>query len=170
MVEAPPRAATQDEIRRHNLARITRHLHSTGAITRSDLVSLTGLNRSTVGTLVSELADAGLVREVAGPAGAIGRPSLMPEPIAESVVVMAFEIRVEQTVGALIGLGGKVFQRTVAAHRRDRYRPAAAVKQIASMAHGLLQAGPQGAIWVGTGVSVAGGINRFSGLVRIAPT
>jgi len=169
VVEGPPRAATQDEIRRHNLARITRHLHSTGAITRSDLVSLTGLNRSTVGTLVSELADAGLVREIAGPTGAIGRPSLMPEPIAESVVVMAFEIRVEQTVGALIGLGGKVFQRTVAAHRRDRYRPAAAVKQIASMAHGLLQAGPGGAIWVGTGVSVAGVINRFSGLVRIAP-
>ncbi len=169
MAEAPVRAATQDEIRRHNLARITRHLHSNGATTRSDLVSLTGLNRSTVGTLVSELAEAGLVREVAGPAGTIGRPSLMPEPIAESVVVMAFEIRVEQTVGALIGLGGRVFHRTVVGHRRDRYRPAAAVKQIASMADGLLGAGPKGATWVGTGVSVAGVINRFSGMVRIAP-
>ncbi len=169
MVEATPRAATQDEIRRHNLARIIRHLHSQGATTRSDLVSLTGLNRSTVGTLVSELTDAGLVREVAGPAGTIGRPSLMPEPIAESVVVMAFEIRVEQTVGALIGLGGKVFHRTNASHRRDRYRPATAVKQIASMAGELLDAAPRDATWVGTGVSVAGVINRFSGMVRIAP-
>jgi len=169
VVEAPPRAATQDELRRHNLARITRHLHSSGATTRSDLVSLTGLNRSTVGTLVSELAEAGLVREVAGPAGAIGRPSLMPEPIAESVVVMAFEIRVEQTVGALIGLGGKVFHRTVVGHRRDRYRPATAARQIAAMARDLLATGPRDAVWVGTGVSVAGVINRFTGMVRIAP-
>lgn len=169
MVDVSPRAATQDEIRRHNLARITRHLHANGATTRSDLVALTGLNRSTVGTLVTELTEAGLVREVAGPAGTIGRPSLVAEPIAESVVAMAFEVRVEQTVGALIGLGGKVFQRTIANHRRDRYRPAAAVKQISTMAYELLQAAPDHATWVGTGISVAGVINRFSGLVRIAP-
>lgn len=169
MVDVSPRAATQDEIRRHNLARITRHLHANGATTRSDLVALTGLNRSTVGTLVTELTEAGLVREVAGPAGTIGRPSLVAEPIAESVVAMAFEVRVEQTVGALIGLGGKVFQRTIANHRRDRYQPAAAVKQISTMAYELLQAAPDHATWVGTGISVAGVINRFSGLVRIAP-
>lgn len=169
MVDAAPRSATQDEIRRHNLARITRHLHANGATTRSDLVALTGLNRSTVGTLVTELTEAGLVREVAGPAGTIGRPSLVAEPIAESVVAMAFEVRVEQTVGALIGLGGKVFHRTIASHRRDRYRPAAAVQQVSAMAHELLQAAPGDATWVGTGISVAGVINRFSGLVRIAP-
>jgi len=161
--------ATQDEVRRSNLSLVLTLLHRRGALSRSQIVATTGLNRSTVGTLVTELTEAGLVREVAGPAGTIGRPSLVAEPIAESVVAMAFEVRVEQTVGALIGLGGKVFQRTIVNHRRDRYRPAAAVKQISTMAHQLLQAAPDHATWVGTGVSVAGVINRFSGLVRIAP-
>jgi len=165
----PARAATQDDIRRHNLARITRHLHANGATTRSDLVALTGLNRSTVGVLVAELSDAGLVREAAGPAGTIGRPSLMVEPIAESVIVLAFEMQVERTIGALIGLGGQVLGRLESRHRRDGYRPATAVKQMATMAEALIGMGPRQATWVGTGLSVAGVIDRSSGLVRIAP-
>lgn len=165
----PARAATQDDIRRHNLARITQHLHASGATTRSDLVALTGLNRSTVGVLVAELSEAGLVREVAGPAGTIGRPSLMVEPIAESVVVLAFEMQVERTIGALIGLGGQVLGRLESRHRREGYRPAIAVRQVATMAASLIALAPRQATWVGTGLSVAGVIDRSSGLVRIAP-
>lgn len=164
-----PRATTQDDIRRHNLARITRHLHANGATSRSDLVALTGLNRSTVGVLVTELTDAGLVREVAGRAGGIGRPSLMVEPIAESVVVVAVEVQVERTVGALVGLGGHVFHRTQANHRRDGYRPSTAIRQACAMAAELLSAAPARATWVGTGLSIPGVINRATGTVRIAP-
>jgi DNA-binding transcriptional ArsR family regulator len=57
-------ASTQDDLRRHNLARLFRRLHEGGAARRSDLVAFTGLNRSTVGVLVSELADAGLVDRI----------------------------------------------------------------------------------------------------------
>ena len=59
-------AATQDDVRRHNLARMLRYLHEAGASSRSELVAFTGLNRSTVGVLVSELAEVGLVYEGAG--------------------------------------------------------------------------------------------------------
>ena len=104
----PRTAATQDDLRRHNRARLLRRLHESGAASRSDLVAYSGLNRSTVGVLVSELAEVGLVTEVAGAAGQVGRPSLMVQPAAESAVVVAFDLRVERTVVALVGLGGTV--------------------------------------------------------------
>ena len=103
----PRTAATQDDLRRHNRARLLRRLHESGAASRSDLVAYSGLNRSTVGVLVSELAEVGLVTEVAGAAGQVGRPSLMVQPAAESAVVVAFDLRVERTVVALVGLGGE---------------------------------------------------------------
>ena len=101
----PRTAATQDDLRRHNRARLLRRLHESGAASRSDLVAYSGLNRSTVGVLVSELAEVGLVTEVAGAAGQVGRPSLMVQPAAESAVVVAGEDRSAASV-ALGQLGG----------------------------------------------------------------
>ena len=93
-------AATQDEVRRNNLARILRRVHVGGPASRSDLVAFTGLNRSTVGVLVAELADAGLVVEQAGATGSVGRPSLVVAPVATSAVAIAFDVRVERLNGA----------------------------------------------------------------------
>ncbi|MFM7211376.1 MAG: helix-turn-helix domain-containing protein, partial [Actinomycetota bacterium] len=55
--------ATQDEVRRSNLSLVLTLLHRRGAQSRSQIVATTGLNRSTVGDLVSELVDLGLARE-----------------------------------------------------------------------------------------------------------
>jgi hypothetical protein len=59
------------------LSRVLRALHAAGALTRSDLGALTGLNRSTVATIVNELVAAGVVEEGAGSSGGVGRPSLV---------------------------------------------------------------------------------------------
>ena len=58
--------ATQDEVRRANLSTVLRLLHQDGPQTRSHITAVTGLNRSTVGDLVSALAVLGLVRERSG--------------------------------------------------------------------------------------------------------
>ena len=49
-----------DTVRRHNLATVLGIVHREGPVARSALTQATGLNRSTVGALVSELADLGL--------------------------------------------------------------------------------------------------------------
>ena len=59
---AGARGVAADELRRHNLGAILEHLHLTGPATRSQLTSVTGLNRSTVGDLIGELADAAYSR------------------------------------------------------------------------------------------------------------
>ena len=162
-------ASTQDDLRRHNLARLLRRLHEGGSARRSDLVAFTGLNRSTVGVLVSELAEVGLVNEGAGSAGQVGRPSLMVRPEPGSAVVVAFDLRVERTIVALVGLGGEVLMRREQRHRRTSHTPEAAVRNIVSLTTQVLAQAPRGASWVGVGIGVPGIVDQSDGRVRLAP-
>ncbi len=162
-------AATQDDVRRHNLARMLRYLHDDGAKSRSELVAYSGLNRSTVGVLVSELADVGLVYEGAGSPGQVGRPSLMVQPAADSAFVIAFEIRVERTIVAAVGLGGTVLLRKEQRHRRSNYTADAAVRNIVSLTATALENMPSGSAWVGVGIGVPGVVDHVDGRVRLAP-
>lgn len=162
-------AATQDDLRRHNLARLLRRLHEHGAASRSELVAFTGLNRSTVGVLVSELADVGLVHEGAGSAGQVGRPSLVVEPSSSSAVVMAFDLKVERTVAALVGLGGDVLLRREQGHRRTSHTPETAVRNIVSLVTTALAKSPSESTWVGVGIGVPGVVDHADGRVRLAP-
>lgn len=162
-------AATQDDVRRHNLARMLRYLHEAGASSRSELVAFTGLNRSTVGVLVSELAEVGLVYEGAGSAGQVGRPSLMVQPVPGSAVVVAFDIRVERTIVAVVGLGGRVLLRKEQRHRRANFTPEAAVRNIVTLTAQALDTAPAGAAWVGVGIGVPGIVDHADGRIRLAP-
>lgn len=166
---ASRRAATLDDLRRHNRARLLRRLHEGGEATRSDLVAFTGLNRSTIGALVTELADVGLVSEVAGTAGQVGRPSLQVRPVPESAVVIAVELRVERSIALLVGLGGTVLARREQRHRRSDYGPGAAVRTVMSLMRHVLARAPREAAWVGVGVSVPGTVDHGDGRVRLAP-
>lgn len=162
-------AATSDDVRRLNLARLLRQLHLEGSLTRSELVSSTGLNRSTVAGLITDLAEAGLVKEVAGQATGVGRPSLGVEPISTSAFVAAFDLGVDRITAAIIGLGGEVLlreQTTVATSASD---PQAMVERITDLCEAMFLNVPDGAAWVGTGVSLPGVVDPASGLVRVAP-
>lgn len=162
-------ASTQDDLRRLNRARLLRHLHERGAARRSDLVAVSGLNRSTVGVVVSELSDAGLVVEAAGVPGQVGRPSLVVAPVESSAVVVAFDLRVDCTIVALVGLGGEELWRREQRHKRAKYTPASAVKNVVSLTRQALEHAPDDAVWVGVGIGVPGVIDHADGLVRLAP-
>ncbi len=166
---ATPLADKQDQVRRNNLSRILRHLHANGPASRSDLVGLTGLNRSTIGAIVADLVDAGLVEERAGVTSTVGRPSLLVAPVATSAVVLAFELRVERLIGSLIGLGGDVLKRIEHPHMRAGFGVKIAVEQIVAMSITLLEHVPEGSAWVGTGISIPGSVEAEKGRIRLAP-
>ena len=73
--------ARNEQTRRHNLSAVLTHLHHSGALTRAELTRRTGLNRSTIGALVAELADKRLVHEARdGEHASVGRPSPRVHP------------------------------------------------------------------------------------------
>ncbi len=159
--------ATQDEVRRSNLSTVLRLLHLGGAHTRSQLTVLTGLNRSTVGDLVTTLAALGLVRERPGDVRGVGRPSLVVEPVAGSVAVLALDLRVERTVAALVGLGGEVFARAERRHldgERD-----VLIDDVVQLSEEILERLPSGGSLVGACAGVPGVVSMTDGLVRFAP-
>lgn len=164
-----PGASSPENIRRHNLATLLRLLHIHGAASRAALTASTGLNRSTVKALVTELVELGLVHE-STPAGtgAAGRPSIMVAPASDQVFTVAVDVGVEHLAAARVGLGGVLLERQVVELSGEQ-DPDLLVSRSAQMIGQLLRAAPPGALCVGIGVAVPGLVGADEGVVRSAP-
>ena len=165
-----PTATRPDAIRSHNLRVLLGELHQRGALSRAQLTQDLGLNRSTIGTLVTDLAGYGLVTESAPQTrqGA-GRPSHMVGSRPDGPYVLAVDIDVHELVVAAIGLGGDVLARSTCAYPTDHIEPEYIVERIAD-AHAYTKGGlPDGAWVAGLGVSVPGTVRRSDGRILVAP-
>jgi predicted NBD/HSP70 family sugar kinase len=166
----PAAGARQEEVRRHNLSTVLGHVHLRGSVSRSELSAATGLNRSTIGALTTDLVGAGLVRE-APPEGnrGAGRPSLVVVP-REDVYVLAVHLGVQALTAARIGLGGRILDRVVVnTPGQAGHEPMQVVARTAEALAGLAgRAGP-GTRCVGIGAAVCGLVRTCDGLVRAAP-
>ena len=164
------RGASAEELRRHNLSVLVDHVHLAGSASRSQLASLTGLNRSTIADLVAELSDLGLVAErrtavATGP----GRPSRVVTAQPAGAVVVAVELAVDSIAVATVGFGGHVFNRVRVDRPRGRFSPAETIDDVASLAEPLLGALPEQHRLTGVGVAVVGITRRSDGFVHFAP-
>jgi predicted NBD/HSP70 family sugar kinase len=93
----PRRApANQRSVRRHNLGVVLRHVAERGPRSRAAIAQETGLNKTTVSSLVGELIDFGLVRETQVELrGTVGRPALPVELSGRRVVGLGLEVGVD---------------------------------------------------------------------------
>lgn len=157
---------TPDGVRGRNLSRLLTLLHREGPLSRADLTRRTGLNRSTIAALVTELSALGAAYETEpADSGTVGRPS--PTVLPQSrIVALTVNPDVDAVTVGLVGLGGTV-------HRRERHATTA-VPTVASTAD-LVRA-----VWdqwtaaadldvhlVGVGVAVPGLVSN--GRVTFAP-
>ncbi len=163
-------AVRPEEIRRHNLSLLLRHIHQHGELTRAELTAAMRLNRSTIGALVSDLVALGLVTEYV-PSGRdrAGRPSHVVAPRGDGPYVLAVDVDVERIVTAAVGLGGTVHERRVTVIEGADRRPQAVVRRIVSDASWLAHRLPGSLGPVGIGVSIPGTVRRRDGFVEHAP-
>jgi predicted NBD/HSP70 family sugar kinase len=160
----------QEAVRRHNLGTLLRHVHGAGQISRAELTSLMGLNRSTIAGLVGELESLG-ISEHTTPMGArqgAGRPSAGVRIAAGGPFVIAVDLGVDRAVVARVGLGGRVLERAQAPVHSDgeAWQVGAAV---AALIRQVVEDAPPSAPLVGIGISVPGLVRRSDGLIRLAP-
>ena len=162
---------SQEEIRRSNLGALLRSVHLHGAMSRADLTTSLGLNRSTIGALTADLAAAGLVSEGVPreQRGRAGRPSLVVRPESEKVYVYAFAVEVDRIVAARVGLGGVLLDRLEAARPRGEHDAATVVAPIADFVRKMQLAAPPGARLIGSGAAVSAMVRRDDGYVRLGP-
>jgi predicted NBD/HSP70 family sugar kinase len=88
--------ANQRSVRRHNLGVVLRHVADHGPRSRAAIAQETGLNKTTVSSLVGELIEFGLVRETEIElTGTVGRPALPVELSGRRVVGLGLELGVD---------------------------------------------------------------------------
>ena len=159
-----------ETVRRANLSAILSELHASGPLSRSDLVTRTGLTRSAIRGLIGELVSGRLVFE--GPAaldGTPGRPSPVVRADPQGAIVLAFEIAVDSLAAATVGLGGDVLDHVRVDLPRRRSSVADIVAVFAELAKDLRARLPSDENLVGVGVAVVGVVRRSDGMVSVAP-
>lgn len=162
----PSSGGATDALRRSNLATVLGLVHRDGALSRSDLTRLTGLNRSTVGDLVAELAALDLVEVDETPGGGrAGRPSPVVR-VSGSVAAVAVNPEVDAVIVGLVGLGGRVLKRVRI--ETASARSAAETVTLASAGIAGMLAGESGIRIAGIGVAVPGQVRLSDGMVREA--
>ena len=87
-------AADQMALRRHNLGLVLRNIRDLGPHSRAKIATSTGLNKATVSSLVTELADRGLVRDGSLERGNVGRPGHTVELDGATVCGIGAEVNV----------------------------------------------------------------------------
>lgn len=160
--------SNRDVVRQHNLSIILQMIHFYGTVTRSQLTSTTGLNRSTISDLVSELELLGFAHETEGAsASGVGRPSLV---VTASTKVVAFAVHpeVDATTVGVVTLSGKVLK-TLRVSMGQSPTAAESVQTAATaIAELRKQLEPDQRI-AGIGVAIPGQVRVSDHVVRLAP-
>lgn len=162
------RGSNRDLVRQHNLSVLLQMIHLNGTVSRSSLTSATGLNRSTISDLVSELVQLGFVTEseADSPTG-VGRPSLM---VSASNRVVAFSVHPEvdaTTIGVVTLAGNVLHTKRVPMPRH----PSAAdsVQTAAKAIEQLREELDKDQLIAGVGVAIPGQVRVEDNVVRLAP-
>lgn len=164
-------AATTDQLRRLNTARVLRSLRESGPASRAALAQRTGLAKATVGTIIAELHRLGAVQERphAGPVPksrtTTGRPGRPVSLDGAATVGLGLEVNVEYVAATALDLAGRtVLSRqvpTLAGHELG------ALSELAQRC--WRQLADEDRRLVGIGVAVPGLVDRSRGVVVAAP-
>ena len=157
------------DVRRHNLSLVLGQILERGPRSRATLALESGLNKSTVSSLVAELCALGLLRESGQERpGAVGRPAQNVELDPDGPFVLGLEINVDYLAVWATDLAGTVRHR--AFHPSDnRDDPESVVARLELLAREALeQPFARGERPVASAVAVPGLVDR-SGEVVVAP-
>ncbi len=98
-------------LRETNLSAVLRLIHSKSPISRAQLAVITGLNKSTISSLVDELLMRNLVHETGSNSGAAGRPATWLEINPQAGLIIGVELGVDFVSVAVTDLMGSILWR-----------------------------------------------------------
>ncbi len=163
--------SSQRAVRRHNLGLVLRQVVERGPRSRATIALDTGLNKTTVSSLVSELVDLGLLVERGAEArGTAGRPALVLDVAREGAVALGLEINVDYLgVQATDLAGGSRYRAIEVADNRRRSVDVVLRRLAALAAAALREAGRQGLRPIGATVALPGLVDVRRGELVTAP-
>jgi glucokinase-like ROK family protein len=166
-----PMSATADQslVRKFNTATVLDLLRRRAPISRAEVAARTGLNRSTISSIINGLLEDGLVQETTLQSDRIGRPGMLLELNPASGFAVGVEVGVD-----FISVIVTDFVAHVLWHRRASSDPADGQLKILERAFAPTQAAlddglARGLRPLGIGVGVPGPVDWHQGILRLAP-
>jgi predicted NBD/HSP70 family sugar kinase len=165
----PP--ANQRAVRRHNLGVVLRHVVERGPRSRATIALETGLNKSTVSSLVTELIDLGLLVERGTErTGMVGRPGLVVEIAGTGAAGVGLEVNVDYLAVRVTDLAGEERHRALEAADNRGREPGDVLDRLAALARDALDhLAEQGVTPTGVAVALPGLVDAATGALLVAP-
>lgn len=131
-----------EDVRRHNLALVARHIAATGPVARSEIAAATGLSRGSVTALTAALVDAAILAEAEPePAARRGRRLQKLSIFAPHLALVAVQIDADHVSVVTADLTGTELARSVASHGRPLRNPGSILDLAATeLTHALADA------------------------------
>lgn len=155
--------ATRQQIRTHNNRLILKTIYDNPKVSRADVARLTGLTRTTVSDVVSELMADGLVEEVAVGPSAGGKPPILLGVVDDSRCMIGLDLANSEFRGAIVNLRGEIKQQV--SLPIDDQDGEAALAVVTELIDALL---PEGPPVLGIGIGTPGLMDAQRGVVRHA--
>ncbi|WP_328808341.1 ROK family transcriptional regulator [Nonomuraea montanisoli] len=158
-----------DSMRARNLAVVLGEIRAAGPLTRAALAELTGLTKTTVSKLVSDLLDAGVVVENGAVRdGERGRPGVAVSVSGHRIATLGLEINVDYLAACVVDLTRTVRVRRVRPADNRGSRPEAILADLRELAgQAVADAERAGLRITGAALAVPGPVQ--DGLLRNAP-
>lgn len=161
--------ADQAFVRETNLSQVLRLIHSQSPLSRAQLAAITGLNKSTVSSLVDELIENGLVHETGSNLGGTGRPATLLEINPQAGNIIGVELGVDFVSVAVTDILGNILWR-----RREDADPSnnqdKMISQTLVIVKDAIAAGKRkGYKFLGLGLTTPGTVDLNKGVLIFAP-
>jgi predicted NBD/HSP70 family sugar kinase len=163
--------ANQRAVRRHNLGVVLRHVADHGPRSRATIALETGLNKTTVSSLVTELIGLDLLVERGlEQRGTVGRPGQVVELSGSGVVALGLEINVDYLAVRALDLTGAERHRALDVRDNRRVEVPVVLDRLAALAGAALEeVQGEGLRPVGATVALPGLVDAASGALLVAP-
>jgi glucokinase-like ROK family protein len=166
--QARPRTGDQALVREINLSLIMNELREAAPLSRATLAEITGLNKTTVSSLVQELIQHQYVHEVGYDTSGLGRPAMLLELNPDAGCILSAEIGVD-----FISVIRTNFSAEVTWRRKidiqDTGQPAMIERVLALLHEALGGDGASGANLLGLTLGVPGLVDYEAGSLLFAP-
>jgi glucokinase-like ROK family protein len=161
--------ADQAFVREINLSTALRLIHTQAPISRAQLAVLTGLNKSTISSLVDELLERHLVHETGINSIGTGRPATLIEINPQAGSIIGVELGVDFVSVAVTDFLGNVWWR-----RREDADPAEGQEKMLSQTLAIVKEAiatgrRKGCHFLGLGLATPGTVDLNEGLLIFAP-
>jgi len=161
--------ADQKLVRKLNNNIIVEILRNEAPVSRANLSAITGLNRSTVSSIIDELIDGGWVREIALQTDKIGRPGMLLEINPDGGFVVGIEIGVDFLLCLATDFSTEVIWRKSIKIDPEEGQVAILQKAFDLVEEAIVFGKKKCGRGLGIGIAIPGLVDVHDGVLKLAP-